>query len=244
MHLKATLNYLSLFCLTGFLLSCDILGSGPCLEGSGSIKKEVRNVVAFKGVDMRIAGNVVITEGKAPEVSLESYSNLLKEIKTEVVNQTLVIRSESCLEYSNEEATVYITMPDIEHVELKSSGHVRVQAVPSSQKLRVGLSGSGTIHYLGSIARINLLHSGSGQITLEGFANHLETTLSGSGKIEGYFMNADTAKVLSSGSGIQQIWVNGTFDATVTGSGNIYYRGNPASISTYVTGSGKVVNGN
>ncbi len=193
---------------------------------------------------MRIAGNVYITGGSTNEVRIESFSNLLPQITTEVIGNTLVIRSESCLEYDNDEASVYITLPSIENVELKSSGMIRVQTVPSAQKLNVNLSGSGTIRYLGSIPKMNLLLSGSGDIILEGFVNHLETNSSGSGRIQGYFLHTDTAFVRSTGSGHQQIWVDKYLDATLSGSGNIYYRGYPNLISTLTSGSGKVINDN
>ncbi|GGK81822.1 head GIN domain-containing protein [Rufibacter glacialis] len=226
------------------MASCDILGSGPCLQGKGATKKEARDVSPFKGIDLRVQGNVVVSAGSKTEVSLEGFGNLLPEITTEVMGSTLVIRSASCLEYDNEDVTIYVSLPDLDHIELKSAGTVRVQAVPSSQKLRLSVSGSGTLRYSGSANRISLLQTGSGEIELTGTAHYLESISSGSGKISGYFLQTDTAKAISTGSGHQHIWVTKVLDATVSGSGNIYYRGHPSSLTTYSSGSGKILNDN
>ncbi|WP_205503878.1 head GIN domain-containing protein [Rufibacter psychrotolerans] len=244
MRLNTLLSLFFSFCSLGLLASCDILGSGPCLEGGGAVKTVTRDVPAFKGVDMRVAGNVIITEGPEVEVRVESFANLLPEIITEVAGSTLVIRSGTCLEFNNEETTVYVTLPQVELVELRSSGQVRVQAAPSTQRVNMNLSGSGAIRYVGNAQSVHVRHSGSGDIFLEGSASKLETNSSGSGSIQAYFLHADTATVFSSGSGHQQIWVNRALDATLSGSGNIYYRGYPNLISSLTSGSGKVINDN
>ncbi|WP_282597083.1 head GIN domain-containing protein [Rufibacter aurantiacus] len=224
--------------------SCDILGNGPCQKGTGETKTEARDVASFKAVDMRIGGNVHVSAGSKVSVSVQSFANLLPEIMTEVEGNTLVIRSESCLDYADEETNIFITLPDITGAELKSSGQMRIQTVPSSGLLTIHLAGSGSIRYIGSADRINVQNSGSGIVDLEGFVNNLETTLTGSGSIQGYFLHADTAKTKTTGSGFQQIWVDKTLDATITGSGSIYYRGYPHLISTFTSGSGKVINDN
>ncbi|WP_169788208.1 head GIN domain-containing protein [Rufibacter tibetensis] len=244
MFLKPLLKYLLICFSLSLVTSCDILGSGFCIEGQGETKKEFRDVSAFKGVDLRLPGNVIITGGPKTEISIETFANLLPEITTELEGSTLVIRSESCLEFTNDEATIHISLPNIENVELKSSGQIRVQSVKSPKNLKLNLSGSGKIHYLGSTVKINALNSGSGDIVLEGFANTLETKVSGSGRMEGYSLNADSVRAVSTGSGHQYLWVSRVLDASVEGSGNIYFRGHPFLRTTITKGSGKVIDDN
>ncbi|MBA9077912.1 MULTISPECIES: head GIN domain-containing protein [Rufibacter] len=237
----SSIAFLAVFLL---LSACDILGDGPCLEGKGDVKAVTRDVSAFTGIDMRLPGNVHVVEGPVHSLTVETFHNLLPEIITEVVNNTLVIRSDACLEYFSNEATFYVSMPEIENVELKSSGEVRIVTVPSKNKLRLNLSGSGTIYYTGSTNSLNLLHSGSGDIVLVGNVGYIETLLSGSGRIQGYSMMTDTAKTVIAGSGYQQVWVSQVLDVSITGSGNLYYRGLPPSIVIYTSGSGKLINQN
>lgn len=192
---------------------------------------------------MRLPGHVYISYGLTHEVKVETFSNLQSEIITEIVGNSLIIRSESCLEYFNDEASFFITLPSLASVELKSSAEINLQNISSSQKLRLNLSGSGAINYTGSTSRLNVLHSGSGDVMLVGEADYLETTLSGSGRVQGYSLATDTAKTVLAGSGYQQVWVSKQLDATITGSGNIFYRGTP-SIVKYTPGSGLLVDSN
>ncbi|AMM52415.1 hypothetical protein TH61_16165 [Rufibacter sp. DG15C] len=207
------------------------------------MREEVRDVPYFTGVDMRIPGKVFIQQGPQ-HVTVETYQNISKEIKVEVVGKTLVINSASCLEYMDEEAKIFVNMPDVESVELKSSGQVYVKSVPTSSKLRVSLSGSGLIDYSGNLKEMYLLHSGSGDIDLFGSTSYLETTHSGSGRIRGFSMASDTAKTTLTGSGYQQVWVKDHFDVIITGSGNVYYTGQPLYLSIYTTSSGKLIDSN
>ncbi|MBC3542325.1 head GIN domain-containing protein [Rufibacter sediminis] len=243
LHLKFICTVF-LFSAGVFITSCDILNNGPCLHGSGKSKTETRDVASFTGVEMRVGGNVFVTAGPKAEVKVESFANLLPEIVTEVEGKTLVIKSTSCLDYNDNETNVYISLPDIEQATLKTSGVLSIQTVASTKPLQLSLTGSGTIKYTGNATVLKVQHSGSGDVELNGFTSNLETTLSGSGRVMGYFMHADTAQVITSGSGHQQIWVNKVLDANISGSGNIYYRGNPSLVSKLTTGSGKVINDN
>ncbi len=226
-----------------FFSACDILGSGPCLRGKGNNATERRDLTTFTGIDIRLPGMVFVTTGPQHEVKVKTFANLHPEIITEVVGNTLVIRSESCLEYFNDEATFYISIPELENVELKSSAEISLQSVYSSKKLRLILSGSGAIKYTGSTPEVNILHSGSGDIVLVGEAKTLETTLSGSGRVQGFSLAAESAKIILAGSGYQQVWAKDNLDATITGSGNIYYRGTP-TITKYTPSSGKLIDSN
>ncbi|GAA4299696.1 head GIN domain-containing protein [Nibribacter koreensis] len=219
------------------------MGEGPCLVGSGAVKKEVRDLPPFSGVDLRIPGKVFIQAGPQ-RVTLETFQNISQEIKMEVVGSTLVINAANCLEYMDEEAKIYVYLPNVENVELKSSGQIYVQSVPSLGKLRLSLSGSGYLDYSGNPEELFVLHSGSGDVDLFGSAAYLETTLSGSGRLRGFPLAAESAKTTLTGSGYQQVWVKDRLDAIITGSGNIYYRGQPQLLTVYTTSSGKVINSN
>jgi hypothetical protein len=64
--------------------------------------------------------------------------------------------------------------------------------------------------------------------------------LSGSGNIDAADVMSQAVKASVAGSGTIKIWVNGSLDADVEGSGDVYYKGTPSSIHKSVTGSGSV----
>ncbi len=230
--------------LLALLASCDILGSSPCLKGSGGQKKERRDLTTFTSVDMRIPGTVNITSGSQQEVSIETFGNIHPEIKTEVVGSTLVIRAENCLEYFNEEATISITMPALASVDLKGSGDINVDTEALTPALQVNVSGSGRLTFRGTAQKLHVSHSGSGDVFLWGYAKILTSQHSGSGKIKGFTLLADSVNSTLTGSGFQQLWVNSYLEVDISGSGNILYRGTPTTTLSTYTGSGRLINNN
>ncbi len=240
-YLKRSFHLFVTLLLSLVFSGCDIMGSGPCLEGSGIIVNQTRDVSIFTGVDVRVPGTVQITYGPNHTAQIETFADLQAEIKAVIMGSTLVIWSESCLDYANDKALIRITIPLLETVELRSAALVTIQQLNTQDKIMLNLSGSGSIDFNGIVNKLNLLHSGSGDIKLTGETTQLESILSGSGRIQGFALSADQAKIILTGSGYQQVWVKENLDATITGSGNIYYLGAP-TISKYMPGKGSLIN--
>lgn len=103
------------------------------------------------------------------------------------------------------------------------------------------ISGSGRIS--GKL-RINedaqMTISGSGKIEVEGTSKSVTARISGSGSVRAADLETENCKVTISGSGSVQINVKTALDANISGSGSVSYRGNPSSINSHSSGSGKV----
>jgi hypothetical protein len=103
------------------------------------------------------------------------------------------------------------------------------------------VSGSGRIN--GKL-RINedakMVISGSGRIEVEGTSRSVTARISGSGSVRAADLETESCKVTISGSGGVQINVKTSLDAQISGSGTVSYRGNPSSVNSHSSGSGKV----
>ncbi len=103
------------------------------------------------------------------------------------------------------------------------------------------ISGSGRIN---AKLRVNedakMTISGSGKIEVEGTSKTVTARISGSGSVRAADLETESCKVTISGSGSVQINVKTTLDATISGSGSVSYRGNPSSVNSHSSGSGKV----
>ena len=128
---------------------------------------------------------------------------------------------------SNDNSEITITMPSLTGLTLAGDGSINTKG-----------QFIGTDNFV-----INA--SGSGTISMEnGSANNLRVTISGSANVKTFAFPVQRAEVSVSGSGNAEINVAKTLNATISGSGNIYYKGAAESITTKITGSGKVVNSN
>jgi Putative auto-transporter adhesin, head GIN domain len=104
--------------------------------------------------------------------------------------------------------------------------------------LELEAAGSGSISTLTAIevAKISAKNSGSGNINLSGGITgitELNALVAGTGSIQSFFLYTKNTNATILGSGNIECNVLANLNAKISGSGNVFYRGNPT-----VTGSG------
>lgn len=121
------------------------------------------------------------------------------------------------------------------------SGSGRIELKGKCQDFDSHVSGSGRVEMNVVIAqRAAFGISGSGKIDAQGSADQVKATISGSGEVRGESFVANSADIRISGSGGVDMTVNKVLDANISGSGTVNYRGNPSSVNSHSSGSGKV----
>jgi hypothetical protein len=120
------------------------------------------------------------------------------------------------------------------------SGTIDLGEIVNSREVSIKHSSSGNVRSLvvGGLY-INAILSGSGRIDLSGDVNKADYTLNASGRIDALDLMAYDARTTSSGSGLIYVWATEYLEATVSGSGDILYRGEPQT-SFRVSGSGSI----
>lgn len=247
------------FVLHMFFAGCSIV-DGPCVKGTGSVTTRTVSLSSFTGINMTMAGNVIIKKGENLQVQLEGQSNILDLISLDVSNKEWTIYPRECVR-SYTDLNVYITMPSLESVVLTGSGTIsstdvfendvnmllagsgKITFSGSGDKASIMHTGSGSVDFAGDYKDIATTISGSGSITMTGTCTTLKVTNSSSGGVDGFGLVASGVQVVSSGSGGTKVNATSTLDVTLSGSGSVYYKGNPA-ITSNDTGSGSIVNAN
>ena len=111
--------------------------------------------------------------------------------------------------------------------------------VPSVDALTLG--GSGSIVAGGLDARsLTVLLSGSGTVGARGKAQRLDVTLSGAGEADLSQLVARHVKATVSGAGQIVVHATGSLDASVPGTGEILYAGDPVDVTRSITGTGSI----
>lgn len=92
---------------------------------------------------------------------------------------------------------------------------------------------------------VGLSNTGSGNLTIDTpmATDHLEIQLMGSGNFSGFHLTTQTCQADMVGSGNCEITVLRSLDASLEGSGSLFYKGTP-SLEVETNGSGQVVNVN
>lgn len=189
-------------------------------QGSGVPATEARHVPAFAAVDLAGANRVAVRVGGKRNVVVHADDNLVKLITTDVRSGVLVIRDTGSFT-TKSAMRVDVTVPTLAKATLSGTGILNVDAV-KGKRFAVRLPGSGVIGASGAVDRLDATLGGSGDMQLENLI-------------------ARDARVGVPGSGRLQVHATEMLRATISGSGAIFYRGNPSSVTQSVTGSGTII---
>lgn len=232
--------------MNGLLLAAMgivLFSSCEKIKGEGPVVTENRNVGSFAGVDLRGDATVHFNKGNDLKIELHGQDNILKVLETYKSGSNLVIKYRNDIRLGRHEpVTIYLTAPDLNDLRISGSGDIYVTDDVINNDMEMDISGSGNIRMdklMTGYLDVNI--SGSGNVEIEdGEADEEILNISGSGDL--HFSNVIARKVMTttSGSGDIRIHVTGELRSTISGSGSVYYKGQPAILSTNISGSGKV----
>lgn len=209
----------------------------------GKDKKEERKVSDFTEISISVPADVELRQGDECKLVLDGDEDVLEKIETKVRGDELVIKSNRRFNFGwNEEITIYITVKNIEEINVAGSADVVAKTDISAKEIEFGISGSGKVHIPSlNATSIQASISGSGRVELGGneTAEKLELGISGSGKFEAENLQVKEADIDISGSGKGYVHVTDMLEVDISGSGRVYYSGNP-TINADISGSGKV----
>lgn len=217
------MRYLLLFSITTILLTTSCESDSPQITGSGVIVSETRTVDSFESVHISSIADVTITKGATNGLLVRSDNNIIGLVKTEVRGNTLFIDLE---DGSYDKVTLEVNVSSEVLTELTTTGvnSVEVNDFEELDKLSVSISGVGNVK-------------------LRGSAEELEINNSGATNFEGFDFIANSCKVEVSGVGSVELTVVDLLSGTLSGVGNIRYKGSP-TLDVAVSGVGSVINAN
>ena len=227
-------NILSVVMLMLLVSSCNM----DCMEGRGDLKTETRVLKSFSKIKLGLDARVIVTKDSVQSIRIEAQPNILQILTTEISGGELNISSDECItDYKT--ITVYISIPNLEGVDVNGSGTIETRGTFMPEKIDLTINGSGTINATLSANEAYAQIRGSGNINLNGSARKFDIDIAGSGDVNAQDMPAQNCNVDVKGSGNCKVFAITKLDVNVAGSGNVYYKGKP-DISNSIAGSGKL----
>ena len=223
------------------IMSCNRLWSAvEPVNGNGHIVNTTREVTSFNGVEFDGSFEVILTQGPTTSLRIETDSNLLPYIKSDVEKgKTLIVHSEGNL-HPTKDIIVYISSPNYRSVEIDGSAQIHATTPISSDSLSLEVHGSGKYDLEVHVTKLSSDIAGSGRFFLRGNATSHTIDVAGSGDIRADSLLTESTKVDISGSGKAILQVSRELDASVSGSGNVRYKGSVSQLHTSISGSGSV----
>ncbi|HSI76519.1 MAG TPA: head GIN domain-containing protein [Lunatimonas sp.] len=205
-------------------------------------QSETRTPGQFTKIQSGGSWDVIVQTGNKDGIRLESKNIPLSKVITEVSNGTLKVYLEKG-NHRQTGLTVYVTVKNIEGLYSSGSGNMQVKSDITTGSLILKNSGSGYISLQNiNAGNLKAVMSGSGKINATGGSvGEVSLSQSGSGDFKAEKMSADEVNIRKSGSGQSHIGRIERLDVKSSGSGNVYYAGNPIIASISTSGSSKVV---
>ena len=192
-------------------------------HGSGVAVTQTRSLASFTGIELAGSNVVSIRVGSKQSVVVHADDNLLRRVTTRVKAGTLVVGNTPGSFTTKSPMSVEISVPSLRALDLAGSGVISVSGI-QTRSLTARVSGSGVLVARGSAAQLDVAVSGSGDARLAALvARDVRAVVRGAGRI--------------------LVTATESLDAAVPGTGAITYSGNPAHVTTSVTGVGAVIQG-
>jgi len=211
------------------------------VEGNGQVTSEIRILGAYSKLKVLGSMDVKLVQAGTPGATVTTDGNVIPYVETTVDGDTLQVRMRPDVDYDDiHDVTVELRYVSLNAISLIGSGDVQGSGLKSDM-LSVALSGSGDLR-LDQIqaTKLDAALSGSGDLYLSGSAEQARYSLAGSGDVHAQDLAAGQCRVSIAGSGDARVQAVQRLDASVAGSGDVRYAGNPADVRRSVAGSGDV----
>jgi hypothetical protein len=236
---------------------------------NGDIISESRPIGYFRAISMHNNVNVKLVQSDHPHLELTCPKNLIDNITTEVIDDTLFVKNENKLnwlrsyEYSIDLTVYYDSLSEIKYASIGKLFNAEQDSIRGIYGKHVDtiIEGGDTLVNEGYLHLFNLnVNEGSGDIdltiscdvikhkfrngtscvTLRGKAGYTEHLTRSYGQIHAENLNSNMVTVESESTNDVYVWARTELEAYLYSIGNVYYKGDPRK-DLHCFGDGRVI---
>jgi hypothetical protein len=214
--MNASIRSLALACVVASSFSLSACDREP-LEAAS------RDLGTFEAIDLRGAADVSIVVGEPSSVKIEGTEYAVKNLHTEVSNDTLSIEAKKtgwAWFGDRDELHLTITMPKLKTLDSSGAGNIKVS----------NLNGGDQVVHI----------AGAHNIVGQGQLDKLTVELDGAGNVDYGNVVSQEATVTVNGAGHVVVKPTQLLSATVNGVGAIHYKGEPQKVESSIHGIGSI----
>jgi hypothetical protein len=218
-----------------------VLSSCKMISGNGNVQKETRHPGTFTKVHSSGSADVVINSGSDYAVTVEDDDNLLPYMETVVKNGTLEIHYRDGVSVTNDHAKIYVSASTLSDITTSGTSNITMSdLLHNPDKISFHASGTGSIDGQVDAPAISVSLSGTGTVKLGGRTKDFDCRISGVGHADCGNLQSENTTVDVSGVGDAHVFASVHLKASVSGTGSVYYRGNPQKPEIHTSGVGIV----
>ncbi|MFD1504748.1 DUF2807 domain-containing protein [Georgenia yuyongxinii] len=218
-----------------------LVGCGAVLD-AGPATTEERTIEDVSAVSLAGAGNVNLTTGAEPSLTVTAGENIIDRVTSTVRDGVLRLDVDGPMYGSPGEITYDLVLPSVEEIRIDGAGDVDAQ-LTAGETLEVDLSGAGDVRATGvDVTSLTVRVGGVGGVHLSGAADRQTVVISGVGDYDGVSLTSADADVTIGGAGDAQVHATDTLNASVDGAGSIVHTGG-ARVTSSIDGVGNIRQG-
>lgn len=239
------LYYIFSFVLGAILISCN-KSSPDCFKKAGVDSSIERVMTPFKVVQLDANIEVTLIKGTEYKVQIFGGKNLLEKVTTSVESGTLMIDNDNGCNFVrgyDHKLKVTVTAPDYDKVITNSVGSIITNADFQQDSMFFSSEG-GDMIINGNYSELKTSSHGNGNVYFKGKTNTMYVYMNGTNYLygeEGIITNYVFIESISLADAYITAPTNGTFEYHIWKTGNIYYKGDPASVNGKAEKGGIVI---
>lgn len=212
------------------------------LKGKGEIITQTISVDDYQKINIDANMEVIYSAEKSDVIEVTGYENLLAELDVTVKNGTLVIRSEREFVMGPDNRDVpkiKIGTSSLEKVLIEGAVIWKEGDPLAGENLQLDILGVCDMDVTVDVNTLTVNLAGVGDVALAGQAEKANFTSAGVGNLKAFPLEVADMRIGLSGVGNMEVYCTETLDISLSGMGNITYRGD-AQVSKNILGAGMV----
>lgn len=215
--------------------------------------KKTLELPEFQSIYVNSNYTVYLKQTNKQEVVVDALTEIYSVTEIKVENGILMVNVERKPEPANKSIwakiddikvnpnmKLFVSVRNISDLEVNGGGKIVSENSIASDDLTLGVSGSGSIDLDIKGKNVKTDISGSGSVALKGYASSNEIVMGGAGNLNAFNFELENAKIKLSGSGLAELNVTNTLEASLLGSGSIKHKGNTKNLSKKAYGPGTI----
>ena len=212
--MKKSIFLISVILLAGLVSSCKL-----AKDNSAKYASETRGEFGFREIKAGNAVVLLISVGQEFSVTVEGEERLLKDVKTEVNDEILVVTTKGAISPTNK-IRLKISMPELLGLELWGASEATVTNAKSNS--------------------LKILSGGTSAVKIDGETKSLTAEANGASKIDAENLKAENANTKSAGTSEITVFAADDLTAEALGASTIYYLGEPKNLKPNIAGTGEI----
>ncbi|MBS1647440.1 MAG: DUF2807 domain-containing protein [Bacteroidetes bacterium] len=241
-------NILILSIISMFFFSCNKQNACDCFKPRGHETTEIRAITtpfntiqAFDKIEVYYKQDTTLTNST---ISVETGSNLMSNITTQVVDSVLQIKNNNKCNFvrgDHNGVSVYITAPHVRYFIQDGVGNIYSQNTLVEKSIDYNLRNSGNAYLQVNTQSLWGHIFGIGDAHVSGQTQQHFVNVQGESFLYAHDLTANYCFILYNATGEAHVNVNGELDAVVQYTGNIYYSGAISKLNKQISGSGNII---